>query len=213
MSCRERQTALQRYALGEADRAQVRELEQHLGTCAGCARDLARYRALFAGLRSLPDAEPPATLHADLMATLVNDRWAWRRDREPAWRMRLRRSFVGVMLAAVAVSLTVGLWSWMDRIFAFAALRFSRDLLSVRDGAMDVWYLITLLGRALQRLRPAVDGAWDLLQRIGQPLEGWGPVILATYGAALLLGSAFLWRGLRQADERGVRHASHVSIS
>jgi hypothetical protein len=213
MSCRERQTALQRCALGEADRDQARELERHLGSCPDCARDLARYRTLFAGLRALPEAEPPATLHADVVAALACERWAWRRDREPAWRTRLRRSFVGVMLAGATASLAVALWSWMDRIVAFAALRFSRDLVSLRDGAVDVWYLITLLGRALQRLRPAVEGAWDLLQRIGQPLESWGPVILATYGAALLLGGALFWRGLRQADERGVRHASHVSIS
>jgi len=205
--------ALQRYALGEADRESAGEMERHLGSCADCACDLARYRALFAGLRSLPEAAPPATLHADVMAALGSERWAWRRDREPVWRTRLRRSFVGVMVAGATVSLAVALLSWMDRIVAMAALRFSRDLLSLRDGVVDLWYLITLLGGALERLRPAAEGTWDLLQRIGQPLVGWGPVILATYGAALLLGGALFWRGLRQADERGVRHASHVSIS
>jgi len=213
MACRERQTALQRYLLGESGRDESRELERHLGACPDCARDLAHYRVLFRALPMLPEPEPPATLHADLVAALDGERWAWRRDREPVWQTRLRRVFVGVMLTGFAVTLTIALWGWMGRIVSFSALRFSRDLLSLRDAVRNLWYLITLLGRALEGLGPAFDGTWGLLRRVGQPLEGWGPVILATYVAALFLGGGLFWRALRQTNERGVRHASHVSIS
>ena len=210
MACRERQRALQEYLLGELGRAEVKALEQHLRVCPACARDLAAYRGLLGALPSLPEAEPPATLHRDLMTALAPERWAWRRDREPALQTTLRRVFVRVMVAGFVFTLTVALWGWMGRIAAFSANRFYRDLLSMWDVAMDLWYLITVLGRALE---PAAIGVRDVLGRAGQPLAPWGPLILATYGAALLLGSWLCWRALRPADERGVHHASRVSVS
>jgi anti-sigma factor RsiW len=213
MKCRERQTVLQEYLAGELGREEARALERHLAGCPDCARDLAGYRALLRALPSLPEAEPPATLHASLVAALARERWAWRREREPVLLTRWRRAFVLVMGGGFVVSLTIALWGWMGRIASFSALRFTHDLLSMRDAARDVWYLVTLLGRALGGLQPAVAGAADALRRVSQPLAAWGPIILASYAAALLLGSWLCWRALRPVEERGVRHASRVSVS
>ena len=213
MTCRDRQTALQEYLLGGLGREEAREMKRHLAECPDCARDLSGYRGLLRALPTLPEPEPPASLHADLIAALARERWAWRREREPVLLTRLRRAFVLVMGGGVVVSLTVALWGWMGRIASFSAHRFAHDILSMRDAARDVWYLITLLGRALEGLSPAAAGAVDALRRVGQPLAAWGPVILATYAAALLLGSWLFWRALRPTEERGVRHASRVSVS
>ncbi len=63
MGCRERETKLTDWIMGELSPAEARELEQHVEQCAECARSLGRLRQVRQALmKNLTDREMPAHL-------------------------------------------------------------------------------------------------------------------------------------------------------
>lgn len=58
MDCNRARIALHAWLEGELDRSGAAEIEQHLRTCAACARQAGQLRRLFAGLERLAELDP-----------------------------------------------------------------------------------------------------------------------------------------------------------
>lgn len=208
MGCRERQSTLQEYAAGELASAQCRELEAHLERCAACARDLEAYRLLARGLEQLPEPALPPGFHEELMAELQPQLGRWRVERETRLHRTVRRGIAAVLGAAFALSLSVALWQWLERIAGFTTQRFTQDLGTFWSYLQDLWYLFTVLDDVLRTLQPTFAGLWDLWRRSTGPLQVWGPLGVALYAAVLGCGAWLCWRALREREEGGIQHAA-----
>jgi hypothetical protein len=207
MACPERQDALQDYAAGELKPEAACLLEEHVRACPACARDLAAYRLIIAALPQVCDPPLPDSLHAGVLASI--------RPQEPAWRQRetrlhlvLRRAATVVLAAAFGLSLSTALWGWLGRIASTIAVRAPQDLLSFWNALREVWQVLRLLADVARMLQPALVGLAETLRRSAQPFAGWGPFLLGLYAAGVILGGWLCWRAIRQANERGWRHAA-----
>lgn len=89
------------YVLGEADEPTRRRVEAHLDGCAACRDELARDRALRAGLSGLPTAPCPDAVTARILAAVENESTAARRRD----RRRLGYGLGGGLLAATVAGL------------------------------------------------------------------------------------------------------------
>jgi predicted anti-sigma-YlaC factor YlaD len=120
VTCHEVREALPAYARDQEASAGVR---RHLGECASCRAELARYEALLGGLGQLHAsvATPPHGLRSALMAiphrARIVDRVAWRTAALRGHVARNRRSYVG---GAVAVVGAAGAALWRARRVATA---------------------------------------------------------------------------------------------
>lgn len=208
MKCPERQVALQLLASGELSPAERAGLETHLERCRDCRRELAAYQALFAALPEMPQAEPPADLHDQLMASLWPYREALRVRRESrAWTIVRRVVGIGIG-TAFGVALVAALWGWIGRILAFTGRSFSHDLAPLWNAAKDLWYLLQLLIDVVRILQPAAGNLWAGLRQANEPLLQFAPLVFAAYGALLFIGGWLCWRALFPAERRRWNHAS-----
>lgn len=208
MSCRERQQQLQDYLAGELAPDARKDLKAHLEACSSCREDLAAYRLLLGALPSLPEPAVPADLPGQIVAALRSYRAACRPERETATATLIRRTVLVVFASAFAVTLGAALWGWATRITGFAARSFSRDLLAFWDAAKDLWSLLRLFAEVAGMLQPVAQNLWAILLRAGEPLAPLGPIILAIYASALLLGTLLCWRAFSCKGERRLSHAS-----
>jgi anti-sigma factor RsiW len=78
-------------------------IEQHLGSCATCRAELARWQALFTKVAALPDEAPDVDLTPLVMAALA-PRWSWR-----AW-----------ILLVVQIAAATALAFWLLPVFTSA---------------------------------------------------------------------------------------------
>lgn len=109
MRCEEARGLLPKY-VGEGE-PYPHELEVHLATCRGCAREEGRYRRVLSMVESLRDVTepPPAGLAESVMMLLSRRDVVWRgRVRRVAYDPRARYAAVslgGAMVGAAALAL------------------------------------------------------------------------------------------------------------
>lgn len=208
MSCHERQTQLQEFLGGELAPELCQELKAHLGQCASCRRDLEYYRMLMAKIPDLPEPPVPADL-TDAVMTSIRPQWAvLRRQRETTTATWVRRSLLLFFAFGFVGTLGAALWGWIVRLAGVSAHSLARDVATVWEATKELWSLITLLGEVATVLQPTASSLWTTLERLGAPLVGFGPLIVAAYAAALGLGALLCWRAFHQAGERGLHHAA-----
>lgn len=208
MTCHDRQTELQDYLVGELAPAKRQDLEAHMSQCAGCRTDLEFYRVLLKALPTLPDPSVPDDL-ADHVLEAVRPQWAvLRRQRETATATFVRRSLLLLFAFGFVGTLGVALWGWLAKIASISAGGLSRDVVTLWEAAKDLWSLVALLGDVATVLQPTAAGLWTLLERLGAPLAGFGPLIISVYAAALALGCLLCVRAMFQSGGRRLHHAA-----
>lgn len=209
MSCEDRQELLQDLASGEISAQAKSEIEAHVEVCAACRRDLSAYRMLFQALPNLPEPAIPVDLSEQVMAAVRSQRSLRRRpEREPAAQRLIRRTVLVAFASAFVVTLSAALWGWSGRILAIADRSLSRGLVGFWETAKELWALLQLGRELATTLQPIALNTWSVLRRVGDPLAGYGPVILAAYLGVLLIGSLLFWRALSLRDHRRLGHAS-----
>ena len=77
MNCRDAQAILPGYLDGAIRPRERVSLRAHLDGCAGCRKELSRYRLLAAHLANMPPIEPPAELAAKIRARAAAARSPW----------------------------------------------------------------------------------------------------------------------------------------
>jgi anti-sigma factor RsiW len=132
------------YALDALDRADERELEEHLARCPECREELASFREAAAMLAHDVDApSPPAALRGRILEQA-------RSERPNVVPMRRRWALpAAATLAAAAASAAIGLGVW--------AASLSGRLDDERDALSDQERLVAVLGDTDAR-RIAVEG-------------------------------------------------------
>jgi anti-sigma factor RsiW len=114
-------------AAGALDPAEEARVEAHLRACATCAGEMAHWRRLAEGLRTLPAPRPSRALVARTVEA-VERRLAERSER--AWS----QAALGFLVAFVW-TVTVVSWLVLDLITGELALRLGRSL-----GPTAAWY-------------------------------------------------------------------------
>lgn len=209
MSCEDRQELLQDLASGEISAEARRELKAHLEICPACRRDLSAYRMLFQALPTLPEPAIPVDLSEQVMAAVRSQRKLRRRpEREHVAQRLIRRTVLVASAAAFVITLGTALWGWSGRILAIADRSLSRGLVGFWETAKELWALLQLGRDLVTTLEPVALNIWAVLRRVGDPLAGYGPIILAAYLGVLLIGSLLFWRALSLRDHRRLGHAS-----
>lgn len=209
MSCEERQELLQDLAGGELSPEATTGIEAHVEICASCRKDLKAYRMLFQTLPTLPEPAIPVDLSEQIMAAVRAQRGARRRpEREPAAQRLIRRTVLVAFASAFVVTLTAAVWGWSDRILAFADRSLSRGFVGFWETAKELWALLQLGRELVTTLEPFALNVWSVLRKVGDPLAGYGPIILAAYLGVLLVGSLLFWRALSGRDHRRLSHVS-----
>jgi len=187
MACREWGSELTDWALDELPPAKAREVEQHIGQCAECARSAQRLEGVRQALRaSLIDREMPA--HLVLVDEKPQGRFVG------FWAALLRTAALSAAAAAIFLAVTsVGLRYWLERslppetwarpavtqtelqaavtkaVAEQASLQSketqaaARDLVvGLREEEMEKWALV---GRQLMYLESAQNTEWKETQR------------------------------------------------
>ncbi|MBP9205866.1 MAG: zf-HC2 domain-containing protein [Kofleriaceae bacterium] len=112
MTCADTRARLSALVDGELADGAASAVRGHLRTCAACADELARERAVVAGLAELDRPEPPAALWAGIQAELAQREHAdAARGRWWLWWQAARRHVVPAALATTAVALGLLAWS------------------------------------------------------------------------------------------------------
>jgi hypothetical protein len=105
---------LSAYIDGELSPQDKQALEEHLSSCDSCREALLEFRAVKRALQSLPAAEPPAGLHAKIMAGLKPRRLGFLTklsERLSHWTYRQWvPAAAAVMVLAVFLSAGTGVW-------------------------------------------------------------------------------------------------------
>ena len=95
---------LRDYVLGELAAPDRRQVEMHVGACAGCREEVARLQLTQAALRSLPDEEIPQRI------AFVSDKVfapsPWRRAIQAFWGSSARLGFASAAILSFALVVT-----------------------------------------------------------------------------------------------------------
>ena len=111
MNCSEIQETLSSYHDGELATPRRATVDEHLDTCADCARSLAEFRALSDLSQCLTDAQPPDALWSAIEPCLDDQQIAGDpSESNPARRQFFSRKIIGGAIAAVVVLVSAGIW-------------------------------------------------------------------------------------------------------
>jgi len=157
ISCQESQKSFSPYLDGVLPRGAVDMLDEHLGVCPVCRRQLEATRSLVRGLSLVRRPAPPANLAGDIRASLVIERAA-RAASEPAPLHERVAGWVKTYLMPYAVG---AVYSMILFVAVFGALR--QQLVLLRNLAE---------ARYLEEGRPAfADGSgYDVTQPLSPDL-------------------------------------------
>jgi anti-sigma factor RsiW len=153
-------------------------IEHHLGSCATCRAELARWQALFAEVAALPDETPDVDLTPLVLAALA-PRWSWR-----AW---LALTVQIVVALALAIWLLPGLSATLGAV----------DLTPLwQETSRWIDEQQTALSQALRTVESALAAlrAPQILQF--QPVE-WASVLVVA-ACVWLIGNRLLLKEVRR---------------
>ena len=95
---------LKDYLLNELGVNDRRQVEKHVGACAGCREELGRLQMTDAALRSLPDEEIPQRIA--FVSDPVFEPSPWRRAWQAFWGSSARLGFASAAMLSVALVVT-----------------------------------------------------------------------------------------------------------
>ena len=114
---------LQDWLDGQLSPGESARLEAHVASCVACAAEVDAYRAVFAGLDTLPLLEPSPELHARILDAVLP-------HRVPRWVRIAGGLYVGSLVAsaaAIVVALLLpGPSDWIHGVFASGMSAFAR---------------------------------------------------------------------------------------
>ena len=183
---------LQDWLDGQLSPGESARLEAHVASCVACAAEVDAYRAVFAGLDTLPLLEPSPELHARILDAVLP-------HRVPRWVRIAGGLYVGSLVAsaaAIVVALLLpGPSDWIHGVFASGMSAFAR-------GGV---FLMRSVTETLAQAGVAVR--WFRL--IGDVLMQ--PALFLAVTAAIATCAALLgW--LRPREARDAREVTHVGL-
>jgi len=177
--------------------------EAHLATCAGCAREVAVYRSVFAQLEALETWDPGPALAERVLAEVLPTH-AGRWGRILAWGSGL--SIAGSAAAIAAAVFLPGPRGWIAGLAAEA----TRSLVG------SMMFLLKSVNGGVLRAFEALGATGPLLARAGALLRALAasvsqPAVAITLWAALFAGVALLW-WMRPREDRAAQEDRHVGM-
>jgi hypothetical protein len=175
--------------------------ETHLAACAACARERRRHERLRQDLARLPLPEPPAYLHARILAAVLPG------PSERAVLLRLAARAYGTTAAVLAAVASVAVLlagpQAVPRLLYAGVIR-------MIVGIFDVFKMIvggTLgLVKALGGVLPATDALGEAVNGLGTALFALSPQAMLLVVLTMVLATLVLVWAVSQPRERGVPH-------
>ena len=183
---------LQDWLDGQLSPGEAARLEAHVASCVACAAEVDAYRAVFAGLDTLPLLEPSPELHARILDAVLP-------HRVPRWVRIAGGLYVGSLVAsaaAIVVALLLpGPSDWIHGVFASGMSAFAHGGVFLMRSVTET---LAQAGVAVRWFRLVAD---VLMQ----------PALFLAVTAAIATCAALLgW--LRPREARDAREVTHVGL-
>jgi len=142
MECSRFQSILQDYLEGSLEEAELGRLEEHLGLCPSCSRELSSYRELFSLLEELPTAPAPETF-----AERVMERVGAVAASAGGLSRRLAYALGGSAVATLATMAALWRWGWLGTKLAQGAVFLSGLVVEAKEylSGLDLFYKLVLV--------------------------------------------------------------------